>query len=53
MLSFAIVVPNLNQSRFLPDALESLRYQKSAFELAVMDGGSVDEFENVVERMKI
>jgi glycosyltransferase involved in cell wall biosynthesis len=49
MLSFAIVVPNLNQSRFLPDALESLRYQKSAFELAVMDGGSVDEFENVVE----
>jgi glycosyltransferase involved in cell wall biosynthesis len=50
MLPFAIVVPNLNQSHFLPDALESLRHQTSAFELAVMDGGSVDEFDRVVEK---
>jgi len=27
VLSFAIVIPNLNQSHFLPSALESLRYQ--------------------------
>jgi glycosyltransferase involved in cell wall biosynthesis len=49
MLSFAIVVPNLNQSHFLPDALESLKCQASKFELAVMDGGSIDEFDRVVD----
>lgn len=50
MLSFAIVIPNLNQSHFLPEALESLRHQTSKFELAVMDGGSVDEFDRIVQR---
>ena len=50
MLSFAIVVPNLNQSHFLPDALEGLRYQTSPFELAIMDGGSADGFDKVVNR---
>ena len=49
MLSFAIVVPNLNQSHFLPDALKGLRYQTPPFELAIMDGGSADGFDEVVE----
>jgi GT2 family glycosyltransferase len=48
MQTFAIVIPNLNQSRFLPWALESLRCQSRPFTLAVMDGGSTDGFEEVV-----
>jgi glycosyltransferase involved in cell wall biosynthesis len=50
MLSFAVVMPNLNQSQFLGTALESLRFQSVPFELAVMDGGSTDNFHKVVER---
>jgi glycosyltransferase involved in cell wall biosynthesis len=49
MLSFAIVVPNLNQSHFLGSALESLRHQSSPFKLALMDGGSTDDFRKVIE----
>ena len=52
MLSFAVVIPNLNQSHFLPDALESLKYQSVPFNLAVMDGGSTDHFDAVVGRHK-
>lgn len=52
MSHFAIVTPNLNQSRFLPDAFESLRHQSVAFDLAVMDGGSVDDFEQVVQKYR-
>lgn len=44
MLSFAIAIPNLNQSDFLPTALESLRHQSTPYHLAVMDGGSTDDF---------
>lgn len=50
MVCFAIVIPNLNQSRFLPYALESLRHQRVPFNLALMDGGSVDEFGTVVDQ---
>ena len=50
MLQFAIVIPNLNQSHFLPDALESLRHQAVPFDLAVMDGGSTDHFDQVIQR---
>jgi len=46
--TFAIVIPSLNQSRFLPWALKSLRYQSQPFNLAVMDGGSTDGFHEVV-----
>ena len=49
MLTSAIVIPNFNQSHFLPFALESLRYQSAPFRLAVMDGGSTDSFNEVVE----
>ena len=50
MLNFAIVIPNFNQSHFLPSALESLRYQSAPFKLAVTDGGSTDNFNEVVSR---
>jgi len=49
MITFAIVVPNLNQSRFLSTAFESLKCQSSAFNLAVMDGGSTDNFKAIVD----
>jgi len=49
VLTFSIVIPNFNQSHFLPFALESLRYQSAPFRLAVMDGGSTDSFNEVVE----
>ena len=47
---FAIVIPNLNQSHFLPSALESLRYQSAPFNLAIMDGGSKDNFNEVINK---
>ncbi len=50
MLRFAVVIPNLNQSRFLPIALESVRHQSAPVSLAVMDGGSTDGFEGVAAR---
>ena len=49
MLHFAIVIPNLNQSHFLPDALDSLKSQSVPFNLAVMDGGSTDHFNQAVQ----
>ena len=50
MISFAIVIPNFNQSHFLPFALESLRHQSAPFNLAVMDGGSTDGFKDVIQQ---
>lgn len=49
MLTFAIVIPSLNQSRFLRTALKSLRHQKVPYNLAIMDGGSSDGFMDVVQ----
>jgi glycosyltransferase involved in cell wall biosynthesis len=48
MLTFAIVIPNLNQSHFLPTALESMKCQSAPINLALMDGGSTDNFNEVV-----
>jgi len=50
MQTFAIVIPNLNQSHFLPWALKSLSVQSCPFNLAVMDGGSTDGFKEVIRR---
>jgi len=50
VVTFAIVIPNLNQSHFLSFALESLRFQSVPFSLAVMDGGSTDNFKAVVDK---
>jgi glycosyltransferase involved in cell wall biosynthesis len=49
LTTFAIIIPNYNQSRFLHSALESLRHQSAPFTLAVMDGGSTDNFREVIE----
>jgi glycosyltransferase involved in cell wall biosynthesis len=49
---FAIVIPNLNQSRFLPGALESLKHQSVKMDLALMDGGSTDGFDAVADRYR-
>ncbi len=49
MLTFAVVIPNLNQSHFLTTALESLRHQSAPFNLAIMDGGSRDGFNEVIK----
>jgi len=49
MLTFAIAVPNYNQSHFLPWALESLRHQSVPLKVALMDGGSTDNFREVAE----
>lgn len=49
MLTFAIIVPNFNQSHFLPFALESLRHQSVSINLALMDGGSTDNFREAVK----
>jgi glycosyltransferase involved in cell wall biosynthesis len=49
MTTFAIVIPNLNQSHFLPTALESLRFQSAKFSLALMDGGSTDDFQRAAD----
>jgi len=49
MSDFAIVIPNYNQSHFLPWALESLRHQSAPFNLALMDGGSWDNFQMVAD----
>lgn len=48
MLTFAIVIPNFNQSHFLFSALESLKYQSAPFKLALMDGGSTDNFNEAI-----
>jgi glycosyltransferase involved in cell wall biosynthesis len=50
VITFAIVIPNLNQSHFLSTALESLNCQSTTFNLAIMDGGSTDDFEGVVDK---
>ncbi|MBT3255138.1 MAG: glycosyltransferase [Deltaproteobacteria bacterium] len=47
MLTFAIAIPNYNQSHFLPWALEGLRHQSVPFNVALMDGGSSDDFKTV------
>jgi glycosyltransferase involved in cell wall biosynthesis len=49
MPEFSIVIPNYNQSHFLPWALESLRHQSVPFHLAIMDGGSTDNFKEISE----
>lgn len=49
MTDFSIVIPNFNQSHFLPFALESLRHQSVPFNLAIMDGGSTDKFQEATE----
>ena len=50
MVDFAIIVPNLNQSKFLFTLFEGLLSQEASFATAVMDGGSTDNFHAIVEK---
>ena len=52
MITIAIVIPSLNQSHFLSTALESLKNQLAVFNLAVMDGGSIDDFKIIISKYK-
>jgi glycosyltransferase involved in cell wall biosynthesis len=45
-----LVVPSLNQGRYLEDALRSIDAQDVATEIIVMDGGSTDNSSSVLER---
>ena len=45
-----VVVPSLNQGRFLGTALDSILAQGLPLEVIVMDGGSTDETLNVISR---
>jgi GT2 family glycosyltransferase len=45
-----VVVPSLNQGRYLEDALRSIAAQDVATEIIVMDGGSTDNSVAVLER---
>jgi GT2 family glycosyltransferase len=49
-MSVAIVVPNLDQGRFLGAALDSIRETRAAVLCAVLDGGSVDGSRDLIER---
>lgn len=48
MPTFAIAIPNKNQSRFITSALESLVDQKADYQLAVVDAGSTDGFDQAL-----
>ncbi len=50
MNDFAIVIPNFNQSHFLPTAFESLKAQDASFSVAVVDGGSNDDLQKIIDQ---
>ncbi len=45
-----VVVPSLNQARYLEDALNSIAAQDVATEIVVVDGGSADGARQILER---
>lgn len=47
-----VVVPSLNQGRFLADALKSILAQDVPLELIVMDGGSSDQTLEIIHRFE-
>lgn len=52
MLTFGIVIPNLNQTHFIRTALESLRHQTQPVQVDIMDGGSNDNIHEVYKEYK-
>ncbi len=48
-MRFAIAIPVFGQQAFLPTALESLRSQKAAYELAIMDATPDDSVQRIVD----
>lgn len=50
-MRFSIIIPTYNRAQFLPKAIEScLRQEYSNFELIVVDDGSTDDTQAVVDR---
>lgn len=46
---FSIVIPTLNEEKFLPKLLNDLKNQKEKnFEVIIVDGGSIDKTRNIV-----
>jgi GT2 family glycosyltransferase len=45
-----VIVPSLNQGRYLEEALNSIAAQDVCAEIVVMDGGSTDDSRAVIER---
>lgn len=52
MLTFGIVIPNLNQTHFIRTALESIRHQTQPVQVAIMDGGSKDNIQAIYQEYK-
>jgi glycosyltransferase involved in cell wall biosynthesis len=49
-MKFSVIVPTLNEARYLPRLLTSLRAQTSQdFQVIVVDGGSVDSTQSIAE----
>lgn len=50
---FSIIIPTLNEEKYLPNLLNDLKKQKaSCFETIIIDGNSVDKTCQVVEKFK-
>ena len=47
--TFALAIPNKNQSCYINTALESLRHQENVYQLAVVDAGSTDGFDQTIK----
>jgi glycosyltransferase involved in cell wall biosynthesis len=45
-----VVIPSFNQGKFLDDALTSIFQQKVPVEVFVMDGGSLDNSTNIIQK---
>jgi glycosyltransferase involved in cell wall biosynthesis len=52
ILTFGIVIPNLNQTHLIRTALESIRHQTPPTQVAIMDGGSKDNIQEIFEEYK-
>lgn len=49
-MKFSIITPNLNQGGFLPQCIESLLPQSIPFEHIIVDGGSSDNTNEILDR---
>ncbi|MCX7881191.1 MAG: glycosyltransferase [Patescibacteria group bacterium] len=50
---FSIIIPTLNEEKYLPKLIKSLKNQKEkSFEVIVVDGGSIDKTEKIVYQFK-
>jgi glycosyltransferase involved in cell wall biosynthesis len=52
MIEFGIIIPNLNKTKFLSTALESAVHQTVTKKIIVVDGGSTDGIEKVIDNYR-